>query len=60
MHQEKEEVLTIKEVMLRLKITRPTVIKLLREEKLKAIKVGRNYRVLESSLNKFLKGPIDF
>ena len=56
MIENNEEVLKTKEVMQRLKITRPTAIKLFKNGRLKAIKVGRDYRFLKSSLDNFLKG----
>jgi len=56
MTEKKEEVLTTKEVMERLKITRPTAIKLLKQGKLKAVKVGRDYRFLKFSVDEFLRG----
>ena len=59
MEQTKEDVFTTKEVMERLKVTRPTVIKLLRQGKLKAVKVGRDYRFLKSGLDNFLRGETD-
>jgi excisionase family DNA binding protein len=59
MSQTQEDVLTTREVMERLKVTRPTVIKLLRQGKLKAIKVGRDYRFIKSELDSFLRGETD-
>jgi len=50
-----EEILITKEVMEYLKVTRPTVFKLIKEGKLKASKVGRDYRFYKSDIDKFLK-----
>jgi len=49
-------VLTMMEAMEYLRTTRPTVKKLIKEGKIKANKVGRNYRFLKSELDKFLRG----
>lgn len=51
---QQEEILTTREVMQYLKITRPTVFKLIKEGKLKASKVGRDYRFLKSEIDRFL------
>ena len=58
MKQTQEDVLTTREVMERLKVTRPTVIKLLRQGKLRAVKVGRDYRFIKSELDRFLRGEL--
>ena len=59
MGQIQEDVLTTREVMERLKVTRPTVIKLLRQGKLRAVKVGRDYRFIKSDLDRFLQGETE-
>ena len=50
-----DEILTTKEVVAYLKVTRPTVFKLIKEGKLKASKVGRDYRFYKSDIAKFLQ-----
>jgi putative molybdopterin biosynthesis protein len=50
-----EEILTTKEVMGYLKITRPTVFKLIKTGQLKAAKVGRDYRIYKSDVDNFLE-----
>ncbi len=39
-----------------LKISRPTYFKCIHLGRINAVKVGRGWRVLESELNRFLKG----
>ncbi|MDQ1275073.1 MAG: DNA-binding protein [Euryarchaeota archaeon] len=51
-----KKVLVMKEAMEYLRTTRPTILKLIKEGKIKATKVGRNYRFLEDELDKFLRG----
>lgn len=51
-----EEVLTITEAMKYLRLTRPTIYKLIKEGRIKATKAGRNYRFLRLELDKFLRG----
>ncbi|MEW6381429.1 MAG: helix-turn-helix domain-containing protein [bacterium] len=50
-----EEILTTKEVMEYLKVTRPTVFKLIKTGQLRAAKVGRDYRIYRSDVDDFLK-----
>jgi excisionase family DNA binding protein len=52
---EKNSVLTTNEAIKILKISRPTFVKCIREGKIKAIKVGNGWRVLQSELYRFLK-----
>jgi excisionase family DNA binding protein len=56
MAQKQDEVLTTKEVMDRLKVTRPTVIKLYKQGKIRAVKVGRDYRFIRADVEKFIYG----
>ena len=49
-------VLTADEAMKYLKISKPTLLKHVRLGKIKAIKVGREWRFLQSELYRFLKG----
>ncbi len=53
---EKDEVLTTEEAMQYLKISKPTYLKYIRLGRIKAIKAGKGWRVLQSELNRFLKG----
>lgn len=47
-------VLTTEEATQYLKISKPTLLKHVRLRKIKAIKVGRNWRFLQSDLYRFL------
>ena len=49
------EVLTVKEVSLLLKVSRQQVRKMIQRNELPAIKIGREYRVSSSHLERFLK-----
>ncbi len=51
-------VFTADEAMRYLKISKPTLLKHIRGKKIKAIKVGRSWRVLQSELYRFLKGEV--
>lgn len=51
-----QEVLTTTEAMKYLRITRPTLFRLIKQGKLKATKVGHNYRILKEDLEKFIRG----
>ena len=51
-------VLTTDEAMEYLKISKPTLLKHIRLGEIKAIKVGRSWRFLQSQLYRFLKGEI--
>jgi excisionase family DNA binding protein len=55
---EKDAVLTTDEAIQYLKISKPTFLKYIRLGRIKAIKAGKGWRVLESELNRFLKGEI--
>jgi excisionase family DNA binding protein len=48
-----EETLTVTECMKVLRVSRPTILKLIREKKLKAFKVGSVYRIKKSELEEF-------
>lgn len=50
-----EEFLKVNEVAKRLRVTKKTIAKYIREGKLKAIMIGNQYRVFESSLNKLIQ-----
>ena len=51
-----DAVFTTEEAIRYLKISKPTLLKHLRLGKIKAIKVGRSWRFLQSELYRFLKG----
>lgn len=52
---EKDVVLTTKEAIQYLKISKPTYLKYIRLGKIKAIKAGNGWRVHQSELYRFLK-----
>jgi len=56
---EKDVVLTTNEAIKYLKISKPTFLKYIRLGKIKAIKAGNGWRVLQSELYRFLKGEKD-
>ena len=51
-----DTVLTTDEAVQYLKVSKPTLLKHVRLGKIKAIKVGRSWRFLQSELYRFLKG----
>ena len=53
---EKDVVLTTDEAIEYLKISKPTFLKYIRLGRIKAIKAGNGWRVLQSELYRFLKG----
>ena len=55
----KQKVLTTTEAMEYLRTTRVTIFKRSKDGRLKANKVGREYRFLKSELDKFLRGETD-
>jgi len=56
MEKGSDEVLTTREAIRYLKISRPTYFKCIRLGKINATKVGNGWRVLRSELNRFLRG----
>jgi excisionase family DNA binding protein len=57
MSEMKEDtVLTTEEAIRYLKVSKPTLLKHIRLGKIRAIKVGRSWRLLQSELYRFLKG----
>lgn len=54
---ERENVLTTDEAIQYLKISKPTFLKYIRLGRIRAIKAGKGWRVLQSELNRFLRGP---
>jgi excisionase family DNA binding protein len=51
-----EPVYTVKECADKLKVTERTILELIRKQKLRAVKVGREYRITESAINGFIEG----
>jgi excisionase family DNA binding protein len=49
-----DEVLTTAEATTYLKVSKPTYVKCIRLGKIKAVKVGKGWRVLRSELHRFL------
>jgi len=56
---EKDAVLTTDEAIEYLKISKPTFLKYIRLGRIKAIKAGKGWRILQSELYRFLRGEID-
>jgi excisionase family DNA binding protein len=56
---EKDVVLTTDEAIDYLKISKPTFLKYIRLRRIRAIKAGKGWRVLQSELNRFLRGAED-
>jgi excisionase family DNA binding protein len=55
---ERDPVLTTDEAIEYLKISKPTFLKYIRLGKIKAIKAGKGWRVLQSELTRFLRGEV--
>jgi len=56
---EGDSVLTTDEAIGYLKISKPTFLKYIRLGRIRAIKAGKGWRVLQSELYRFLRGTID-
>jgi len=56
----KDLVLTSNEAIEYLKISKPTFLKYIHLGRLRAIKAGKGWRILQSELYRFLKGETDF
>jgi excisionase family DNA binding protein len=54
--KESDPVLTTEEAIGYLKISKPTFLKYIRLGRIRAIKAGKGWRVLESELTRFLHG----
>lgn len=54
--QENDRVLTTNEALKYLKISKPTFLKYVRKGRIRAIKAGKGWRILQSELNRFLRG----
>jgi excisionase family DNA binding protein len=55
---EKDFVLTTDEAIDYLKISKPTFLKYIHLRRIRAIKAGKGWRVLQSELIRFLKGEV--
>ena len=53
---ENDAVLTTGEAIDYLKISKPTFLKYIRDGRIRAIKAGKGWRILQSELNRFLRG----
>ncbi|MBM4339705.1 MAG: helix-turn-helix domain-containing protein [Deltaproteobacteria bacterium] len=53
---ERDPVLTTDEAIEYLKVSKPTFLKYIRLGRIKAIKAGKGWRILQSELYRFLKG----
>ncbi|HUL37984.1 MAG TPA: helix-turn-helix domain-containing protein [Thermodesulfobacteriota bacterium] len=56
---DKDLVLTTDEAIEYLKISKPTFLKYIRLGRIKAIKAGKGWRILQSELNRFLRGDVN-
>jgi len=56
---EKDAVLTTDEAIEYLKISKPTFLKYIRIGRIKAIKAGKGWRILQSELYRFLRGQME-
>ncbi len=56
---EKDAVLTTDEAIEYLKISKPTLLKYIRMGRIKAIKAGKGWRILQSELYRFLRGDVE-
>jgi excisionase family DNA binding protein len=57
---EKDSVLTTDEAIEYLKISKPTFLKYIRVGRIRAIKAGKGWRILQSELYRFLNGQTEF
>ncbi len=57
---ERDSVLTSDEAIEYLRISKPTFLKYDRVGRIKAIKAGKGWRILQSELYKFLNGKTEF
>jgi excisionase family DNA binding protein len=56
---ETDSVLTTDQAIEYLRISKPTFLKYIRLGRIRAIKAGKGWRVLQSELYRFLKGKVD-
>jgi excisionase family DNA binding protein len=57
---ERDSVLTTDEAMQYLRISKPTFLKYIRVGRIRAIKAGKGWRILQSELYRFLNGKTEF
>jgi excisionase family DNA binding protein len=57
---ERDPVLTTDEAIEYLKISKPTFLKYIRVGRIRAIKAGKGWRILQSELYRFLNGKTEF
>jgi len=57
---ERDSVLTSNGAIQYLRISKPTFLKYIRVGRIRAIKVGKGWRILESELYRFLNGKTEF
>ena len=57
---ENDSVLTTDEAIEYLKISKPTFLKYIRVGRIRAIKAGKGWRILQSELYRFLNGKTEF
>jgi excisionase family DNA binding protein len=57
---ERDLVLTTDEAIEYLKISKPTFLKYIHLGRIRAIKAGKGWRILQSELYRFLKGKTEF
>lgn len=57
---ERDSVLTTDEAIEYLKISKPTFLKYTHVGRIRAIKAGKGWRILQSELYRFLNGKIEF
>jgi excisionase family DNA binding protein len=55
---EKDLVLTTDEAIEYLKISKPTFLKYIRLGRIRAIKAGKGWRILQSELTRFVRGEV--
>ena len=55
---DKDMVLTSDEAIEYLKISKPTFLKYIRLGRIRAIKAGKGWRILQSELSRFLRGEV--
>lgn len=52
---EKNDIMTSREVMAYLKISKPTLYRMIQDGNLKAVKIGKNYRFLKQDIDNLLR-----
>ena len=57
---ETDSVLTTDEAIEYLRISKPTFLKYIRVGRIRATKAGKDWRILQSELNRFLNGGAEF